>query len=150
MSSKLFHVMELDRTTKIMLIIWYLAIAFFGGCLEATFHSVVAGNKWVVVDSPITFGLIYVLAFVVLCIIPLLTKDKEDILFVIGGGFLMQLFEDWSFWIYSYFFLHSWSFKDGFWSPIGFINLFGYTLPIFWFLDIIIASVFLFLWYYIS
>lgn len=143
-----FKLFELDRPTKVLLVVWYLAISFLGGCLEAFFHQFVTGSEWAKVNSLSTLLLLYGFAIVILCIIPIITKDKEDILFVIGAGFLMQLFEDWSFWIYSYFFIHNWKPSDGFWSPIGFITLFSVKLPTFWFIDVVVAVIFLIGWYY--
>ena len=145
-----FKIFELDKFTKISLVVWYLAISFLGGCLEAFYHQFIVGSEWKKVNSPETFLLLYAFGFVILCIIPLSTKDKEDILFIIGGGFLMQLFEDWSFWIFSYFILRNWQIANGFWSPIGFFSIFNIQLPIFWFIDIIVAIIFLGGWYYIK
>ncbi len=143
-----FKLYELDRTTKILLVIWYLAISFVGGCLEAFYHQFVTGSEWNKINSLQRFILLYGFAFIILCIIPIITKDKEDILFVIGAGFLMQLFEDWSFWIFSYFVLQNWVPSDGFWSPVGFVSILTLKLPVFWFVDIVVAVIFLVGWYY--
>ena len=143
-----FKLYELDKNTKIMLVIWYLAIGFIGGCLEAFYHQFITGTEWQKVNSPSTLILLYGFGIVILFIIPILTKDKEDILFVIGGAFLIQLIEDWSYWIFRYFFLNNWQPSDGFWSPIGFLSILNLKLPIFWFLDVIFALFFLGWWYY--
>ncbi len=54
-----FKLYELDRDTKILLVIWYLVISFLGGCLEAFFHQFVTGSGWAKVNSTQTFLLLY-------------------------------------------------------------------------------------------
>ena len=54
-----FKLYELDRDTKILLVIWYLVISFLGGCLEAFFHQFVTGSGGAKVNSTQTFLLLY-------------------------------------------------------------------------------------------
>lgn len=146
----LFKVYELDRPTKYLLVLLYIAIAVVGGFIEAYFHQFIQGDEWKHFSTPVIQLLLVFFAILILLIIPVLTKDKEDIFFVIGCGFLLQLIEDWSYWIFRYFFLRNWTPANGFWTPYWDFLHISFSIPLFWFIDIGVAILFIGIWYFID
>ena len=146
----MFKIYELDRTTKYMLVVLYIIIAAVGGSIEAYYHQFIQGNEWETLSTPLMHFLLVFFAILILLIIPILTKDKEDLLFVIGCGFLLQLIEDWSYWLFRYVVLRNWTPADGFWTPYWNVLHINFPIRLFWFIDIIIAIIFIGVWYYID
>ncbi|MFX1286556.1 MAG: hypothetical protein ACFFB5_23165 [Promethearchaeota archaeon] len=136
---------DLDRFDKAIIIIWACLIALLLGGIEA--QAFVYYLDYELHNFPFYWMLYAFFIFLMLSIVPFLTREKTDWLLTIGGAFLIQFFQDIGHWLTKALFQGTWKFGDPVWTPLWDLFQIDFPIPLFWIIDWIIFGVFFIVWW---
>ncbi len=137
---------NLDKTDKFIIIVWLIWVGFVDGIREAhAFQYLNASTH----NLPFYLLAATIEMISILAIVPLITRERTDWLFVIGGGFFLQLVQDMSHWFGRAFFIRNWTFRvDPLWTPLWDLLGVDFPFPLFYIIDIIIIVIVVGIWWW--
>lgn len=136
---------DLDQFDKAIIIIWAILIALLLGAIEAQAFAYYLDYE--LHNFPF-YWLVYTLfIFLMLSIVPFLTREKTDWLLTIGGAFLIQFFQDIGHWLTKMVIQGTWNLGDPLWTPLWDLLSIDFPIPLFWIIDLFIFGIFFIVWW---